>query len=406
MIRPIRTEKDYTEALKRIDELFNAKAGSTEADELDVLTALVEQYEDSNFPIEAPDPVSAIKFRMEQQGLKTADLIPFIGSKSKVSEVLSGKRGLSIAMIRRLHEGLNIPLKSLFADKKASLAKPEIGEHAETFPFTEMYRSGWFSDYFSGSLSEAKIYKEEILSDFIGSYGTSSTAPALNRQSQIRCPKEEADELLLAWRIRIMNLASREILAGWDSRSLSRDSMRSIAQLSFFDEGPLLAKQFLNKIGIHLIIQEHLQKTHLDGSALLMPDGSPLIGLTLRYDRLDSFWFTLFHELAHVFLHLSKQRSTVFFDDMTESSPERYESEADSFSQEILIPRASLENSGLSAGSSPAEIKALARQLRISPAIPAGRIRHDSGNYRLFTALVGNGKVRSLFEPRGIKTGN
>ena len=109
----IKTEADYEKALKRIDQIFDAEPGTPEADELELLVALVELYENEHFPIEAPDPVSAIKFRMEQEGLSNEDMIQYLGSKSRVSEVFSHKRNLSISMIRKLVTGLHIPAEVL-----------------------------------------------------------------------------------------------------------------------------------------------------------------------------------------------------------------------------------------------------------------------------------------------------
>ena len=109
----IRNEADYEAAMARIDELVEAKLGTPEGDELDLLATLVELYEKDVYPIGPPDPIEAIRFRMEQMGLKQKDLIPFIGSRSKVSEVLSGHRSLSVSMMRKLHEGLGIPAEVL-----------------------------------------------------------------------------------------------------------------------------------------------------------------------------------------------------------------------------------------------------------------------------------------------------
>lgn len=109
----IKTNKDYEQALARIDELFDAKLGTKEADELELLVALVELYEQQLYHIEPPNPVDAIKFRMEQEGLTNSDMEEYLGSKSKVSEVFSGKRGLSLTMIRKLSSGLNIPAEVL-----------------------------------------------------------------------------------------------------------------------------------------------------------------------------------------------------------------------------------------------------------------------------------------------------
>jgi HTH-type transcriptional regulator/antitoxin HigA len=112
-IRPIRTRTDHAEALRRIDQIMGAAPGTPDADELDVLATLVEAYEDRHFPIDDPEPLAAIRFRMEQMGLTRKDLEPLIGSRGRVSEVLNGRRSLSIQMIRRLNQELGIPLESL-----------------------------------------------------------------------------------------------------------------------------------------------------------------------------------------------------------------------------------------------------------------------------------------------------
>nr|WP_318660108.1 DNA-binding protein [uncultured Treponema sp.] len=112
-IKLIKTEEDYKAALKLADKLFDAEPDTPDGDKLDLLVTLIELYEKKNFPIENPSPLAAIKFRMEQLNLSQTDLIPIIGSKSKVSEVLSGKRTLSLNMIRRLSSELDIPAEVL-----------------------------------------------------------------------------------------------------------------------------------------------------------------------------------------------------------------------------------------------------------------------------------------------------
>jgi HTH-type transcriptional regulator/antitoxin HigA len=114
-IRPIRNNNDLKRALARIDQLIDATPGTTDYDELEVLSTLVEVYESQHFPIDPPDPVEAIKFRMEQQGLKNNDIAPLLGGKSRVSEVLGRKRPLSLKMIRNLHNSLHIPYESLMS---------------------------------------------------------------------------------------------------------------------------------------------------------------------------------------------------------------------------------------------------------------------------------------------------
>jgi HTH-type transcriptional regulator / antitoxin HigA len=114
-IKPLHTEADYDSALDAVSELLDANPDrdTPDGDRLEILLALVSVYEDEHYPVPPPDPIEAIKFRMEQQGLTAADLIPYIGARNRVHEVLNGTRQLTLPMIRRLHEGLGIPAESL-----------------------------------------------------------------------------------------------------------------------------------------------------------------------------------------------------------------------------------------------------------------------------------------------------
>ena len=119
-IRPIKTEADYDAALDRAAALMDAEEGTAEADELDVLATLIEAYEDKHYPMDPPDPIDAIKFRMEQHGLTRKDLESMIGTRTRVAEVLNGKRNLSITMIRKLHAKLGIPAEVLIRPTRKS----------------------------------------------------------------------------------------------------------------------------------------------------------------------------------------------------------------------------------------------------------------------------------------------
>ena len=112
-IKPIRGEADYERALRRVEELWNSPAGSAESDELDILSTLIEAYEQEHYPIEFPDPIEAIKFRLEQKGKDSSALIGVIGQRTRVYEVMQGKRPLSLNMIRNLHEKFDIPAEVL-----------------------------------------------------------------------------------------------------------------------------------------------------------------------------------------------------------------------------------------------------------------------------------------------------
>lgn len=117
-IKPIKTKKDYKSALERLEKIFDAKKGSTEGDELEVLSILIEKYEDEHFPIGFPDPIEAIKFRMEQLGYNQTDLAKVVGLKSRASEILSRKRKLTLDMIRLIHDNLKIPTEVLIQTYK------------------------------------------------------------------------------------------------------------------------------------------------------------------------------------------------------------------------------------------------------------------------------------------------
>jgi HTH-type transcriptional regulator/antitoxin HigA len=119
-LKPIKTEADYRAALKRLEEIFDAKLGSPESDELEILGLMVDNYENEHYPIEAPDPIEAIKIRMEEMHLRQVDLIPEIGGKSRVSEILNRKRRLTIDMVRKLAIRLNISANVLISDYQLS----------------------------------------------------------------------------------------------------------------------------------------------------------------------------------------------------------------------------------------------------------------------------------------------
>jgi HTH-type transcriptional regulator / antitoxin HigA len=121
-IKPIRTKRDYGAALAEVERLWGSKSGTRDGDRLDVLATLIDAYEAEHYPMDPPDPIEAIKFRMEQQGLTRRDLEAIIGTRTRIAEVLNRKRGLSIAMIRRLHEHLGISAEVLIRPSRRKAA--------------------------------------------------------------------------------------------------------------------------------------------------------------------------------------------------------------------------------------------------------------------------------------------
>jgi HTH-type transcriptional regulator / antitoxin HigA len=390
-------------ALSRIDKLMDAAPGTPEMDELELLTALVEMYEGRHYPIASPDPVEAIRFRMDQLGLTQKDMAPYFGTKSKVSEVLNGKRPLSLAMMRSLNKNLEIPAEVLLRAPGANFPEEMQDLQWQKFPVVEMAKRAWIPQ-----TKEPKEKTEESMRDFIAGAGFMNTlSPAFFRKGKGARYNLKMDiYALAAWCIRILTLARKTPLKNkYVKGGIKMSTMREITRLSYFENGPLLAREYLGKQGVHLIVVSHLPKTYLDGAALLMPDGTPVVGLTLRYDRIDYFWFCLMHELAHIARHLSASEP-IIIDDLdlraNDSAPEdKIEKEADEMAREALISSKVWKKHTFKNKVNAAEVVALAERLKIHPAIIAGRVRHERNNYKLLSRTVGSKQVRKHFAESG-----
>ena len=211
-IRAIRSEEDYDTALARINELMDALSRLEEqvedADdpnrvELNVLVDLVELYEDRRHPIGFPDPISAIMFRMDQANLSPRDLAPFIGSRAKVSEVLSGKRAITMSMARALHQHLGIPADVLLQEPGSSLPDTLPGLEYARFPLRAMVKAGWVPD-----VPNLLDHAEEIITNLIERAGGRESAMALYRKNDHRRINAKTDEYSLkAWCWQVMATA-------------------------------------------------------------------------------------------------------------------------------------------------------------------------------------------------------
>lgn len=400
VIKLIKTEKEYEAALKEAERLIDIDPirGTSDYDKLELLSHLISAYEDEHYPVDLPDPIDAIKFRMDQQNLTQKDLIKYIGSASKVSEVLNKKRPLSLNMIRTLHKGLGIPAEVLLQEKDESLLENTGEIDYEKFPVKEIYKRGWLSSY-RGTLNDAKQNAEEVLRKHFIKETTYSYS--FNRKNS-RINSKDDKYAMMAWTTAVKNEAAKQKLATkFKQNKVTKEFLNDVVKLSYLDNGPKLAGEYLIKNRIHFVALPHLPKTHLDGAVMPLDNGSPVIALTLRYDRLDYFWFTLAHELAHLYLHYNNKNEFFFVDDLEiNDNLERVEKEADKFAEEILIPNSQWKKIIKNEIPSKEKIIEFADTLRISPAIIAGRIRKYKNNYRLYTSLVGQGEVRRVFELR------
>jgi HTH-type transcriptional regulator/antitoxin HigA len=396
-VRLIKTDADHETALARIDEIFDAEPGTVEGDELELLVHLVAEFESEHFPIAMPDPIEAVKFRMEQQGLKQVDLVPYIGNKSKVSEVLNRKRPLSLSMIRRLNNGLGIPAEVLMQEPGQTLSPLYDGIDWRKFPLAEMLQRQWFPE-FDGRANDLCDRAEEILGPLLFPGGHDCREMDMAARRHVRKGSVPNEYALWAWQARVLQLSSAHSLGEYDPEAMTREMMRSVISLSCLDDGPIQARRLLEKSGIAIVILHYLPGTHLDGGAMVRPDGHPVIALTLRHDRLDNFWFTLAHEVAHVVLHLSKGDQSVFLDDFeAEQGRGPKEKEADQCAAELLIPEKEWKASKARREPTRSNILDLAVRRHVHPAIVAGRVRYERKNYKILAQMVGSRGVRKLF---------
>jgi HTH-type transcriptional regulator/antitoxin HigA len=386
--RVIESESDYELALEQMAELMasDPAIGSDLERLLKTLAVLVRDYESQRYPIAPPDPIEAIRFRMEQQGLAPKDLIPYLGSRSRVSEVLTGKRPLTLAMIRSLHRGLGIPAASLLGER--ANADTQLDLDWKRVPFSEMKKRGWINQL-PRNASEAK----NLVESWMGPVRTTEFAPLYRRH--VRSAKAVDHEKLVVWTAQVAKTALAHPPSGRFDSAWSPDFLRDVARISVFKEGPSLVREFLDQHGIVMVIERELSPW-LDGAAMMCRN-VPVIALTLRHDRLDNFWFVLMHELVHLFKHLGAETAS-FYDDLdSDDQADPKEMEADRLAGEILIPSDEWRTSPASRLRSADAANHLAQRLRIHPAIVAGRIRKSYKDYRVLSSLVGQGEVRKHF---------
>ena len=338
-------------------------------------------------------PVAAIRFYMDQKGLTQRDLVPMIGSRSKVSEVLSGSRTITMPMARALHRHLGIPAEELLKEPVVKAADVETPIDWRRFPLNQMAKRGWIER--KGNLRD---HAEELVTGLMDRAGLSETPTALYRKNDHKRANAMTNPYALnAWCWQVLAQAKeRGVGVEYRLQDNPSDLLNAVVKLSPSSDGPRRAVDFLTERGITVEIVPHLPGTHLDGAAMRAADGCPVIGMTLRYDRIDNFWWVLLHELVHATRHLSGNNHA-FIDDLKLAGTTQEELEADDIATGTLIPNDIWTQSEVSEESSPMAVMALAYQIGIHPAIVAGRARHERGNYRLLSQFVGTGEVKRLF---------
>lgn len=394
--RRIRNESDYrlyTEEIKKLTSKESADRSQEDKDNLDMIIYLVESFEKEHFPIDTPSCIEAIKFRMEQQNLSQKDLVPYIGSRSRVSEILAGKRKLTKDMIKSLNKGLDIPLDSLLNELPNEDPPNDMTQEATKYPLAKMRKFGWIDC----PSSEIKKNPQEALDEFFAPLGNSFRQSPVFAHAGIasqRVGDSVSRHSLLAWVAQVCRKAKkRNYVPVQDSNFLNQ-----VVRLSVSEKAPLKVQSFLADNGISLVIERHLPTTRLDGAAIRYED-TAIIGMTLRYDRIDNFWFTLLHELAHIQRHFSGN-DQCFVDDLDFHSYgiDPREAEADKCAYEAILPSEIWQTSRAFNSRDEWEIKKLARENNIHHALLFGRLQRELDDYRTFRHLVGQGTIRMLFD--------
>lgn len=390
-IRIIKTDEQYRKALEEVGRLAEKDPvpESTDGARLELLAKLVEDYEKDRFLFKKPDPIDAIVFRMEEKGLRQKDIADLLGGRNRASEVLSRKRPLTLPMIRALYEKLDIP-PALLVREPTGKYEIEADFDEADIPLDLLQQRGWI---------EAGITAKQLLHRLLAP----ATSPVLLRHTQVFGGGTRTNHVRIQlWLARVREIAdSRDYLRGrYRKDHLNLETLRYISRLSWMPDGPRLAVNFLAERGIALVIEPHLSPTRLDGAAMIGRNGAPVIGLTVREDRLDNFWFTLLHELVHAWKHLDPEKHRAIADENIErpaADTEDIEREANELAAEILIDKATWRRSNVHLSPSAQAIHDFATQMQVSPAVVAGRIRYERRNYSLFSRLVGYRTVRAMF---------
>lgn len=400
-VRVIKSEREHEVALRRYETLLGSttELGSEEDQERELLELVLKVYENEKVPRPQVDALSALKFRMEQQGLTNKDLIPYLGSAPRVSEVLSGERPLSLAMMRKLHKGLGIPAAALLTEPSDDYGQSdELPDYDwSKFPIQEMFDRKLFPSV--SSRGELKQNVGQLIPGFLRATGAGARTPLLRAPIHQSGSRAMDGYALLVWTACVIRKAQKYPPRGtYKQGVITSGWLRDLAKLSAFDNGPRLAHEYLSKHGICLVFEEHFKKTYLDGAAMLH-GAMPVVALTLRHDRADNFWFALLHECVHVGQHLNPDR--LFIADNLEDKSrisEKQEEEADQGAQDALIPPALWKSARVRQTHSSEDALDLAERAGIHPCIVAGRVRHVTENWRLLSGLIAQGgSVREHF---------
>lgn len=295
-------------------------------------------------------------------------------------------------MIRALSVGLGISAETLVGLGDLSVHEKKEIDWSK-FPIKEMMARGWLERI----TNRGGDFTETLVKNYIAGAGLQFGTASFRRTLSGAAKSPTTVYALYAWLARVIQRTrdKKNRLGNFDKDWLTASVLRELAQMSWSERGPLVAIEYLKKHGISVVIEPQLKGTQLDGAALKDIDGTPIIALTLRFDRLDSFWFTLLHEVVHIWKHVDNE-TEAFVDDLSASSDDRREAEANRVAGEAFIPRLIWKRSDAYVSPSTDTIDRLARDLKIHPAIIVGRLHKETGNFALFNSMIGHHHVRKM----------
>ncbi|MEQ8399382.1 MAG: XRE family transcriptional regulator [Silicimonas sp.] len=334
-------------------------------------------------------------------GMSQTDLADNLGMKPQQVQRYEATdyMGASLGRLIEISKALDVKASGSFEGPKQAGGSVFAWGDADDIvwgqlPYKEMIKRKWFD------LPRGANPVERVKDYFLHAAGPQfATVFHRKKMRSNNVPNEYA---LIAWQARILERAREKIDA--DEIGTFELDDRWLPELVRFtrrSDGPKRARDLLAEKGIALIVERHLPGSYLDGAAMLAGGETPVVGLTLRYDRLDNFWFVLMHELGHVFLHLFDGLRFDFFDEEGDNDGDTIEAEADRFALDALIPEQLWDQCLSRFALSEEAVKIDAETIGIDPAIIAGRIRKERGNYTILNDLVGRDRVRSQLEEAG-----
>ena len=322
------------------------------------------------------------------------DLGAFLGIAEQQVQRYEAERYRS-ASLERLSEiaaALDISVRES-AQLRTSPPGNDAAFSMSAYPVTEMFKRGYFDD-FSGTALQARKAAETLVPAFFREAAYAWKPMALHRRS-FRSRSNPQFAALAAWEARVCILAERhKPVSTFDPEVVTSGWLDGLVRLSPRDDGVSQARRYLFDAGVALVIEPHLPGTLLDGAALRSPSNIAIAALTLRYDRLDNFWFTLLHEIGHLALHIRAGGYEAIFEDTDAEDRSPVEEEADRFAQEALIPDSQWRLCVSRFTRTEKAVATDAARLGVHPAIIAGRIRREANDYTLLRGLVGTGEVR------------